>query len=76
MCEKNSFRFLFVFVLSQFRGPHCLGVWSRPGAAQLRSVTEIAPAQPDLCVNCAFSHDVMAAILVSQNNETAAMLVS
>ena len=24
MCEKNSFRFLFVFVLSQFRGPHCL----------------------------------------------------
>ena len=54
MCEKNSFRFLSVFVLSQFRGPHCLGVWSRPGAAQLRSVTEIAPAQPNLCVNRPF----------------------
>ena len=26
--------------------------------------------------NCVFSHDVMAAIFVSQNNETAAMLVS
>ena len=25
---------------------------------------------------CVFSHDVMAAILVSQNNETAAMFVS
>ena len=27
-------------------------------------------------LNCVFSHDVKAAILVSQNNETAAMLVS
>ena len=54
MCEKNSFRFLFEFVLSQFRGPHCLGVWSRPGAAQLHSVAEIAPAQPNLCVNRPF----------------------
>ena len=27
-------------------------------------------------LNCVFSHDVMAAIFVSQNNETAAMLVS
>ena len=26
--------------------------------------------------NCVFSHDVMAAIFVSQNNETAAMFVS
>ena len=27
-------------------------------------------------IYCVFSHDVMAAILVSQNNETAAMFVS
>ena len=28
------------------------------------------------CIKIAFSHDVTVAILVSQNNETAAMLVS
>ena len=27
-------------------------------------------------INCVFSHDVMATIFVSQNNETAAMFVS
>ena len=31
----------------------------------------------DICTGyCAFSHDVMAAVFVSQNNDTAAMFVS